>query len=141
MAEANLGNRSPTNAVRLEVAERRAEALRLRMQRNPRLSIRDIAKQLGVSPTTIHRDLMCEIGIAQVKRTMDAGKLIEIELIELETLLIEAKLHIENGSETSIDRALKILESRRKLLGLDAAQKVDVNGIAELHFDKEDEGL
>jgi len=26
-------------------------------------------------------------------------------------------------------------------MGLDAAQKVDVNGIAELHFDREDENL
>jgi len=27
------------------------------------------------------------------------------------------------------------------MMGLDAAQKVDVNGIAELHFDREDENL
>ena len=111
------------------------------MQRDPRLSIRAIARRLGVHPTTAYKDLMHEIGIAQVKRTIQAEKLIDIEIRELESLLIEAKLHIENGSETSIDRALKILESRRKLLGLDAAQKVDVNGIAELHFDKEDEDL
>ena len=141
MAKSQLGRNSPTHPDRLEVAARRAEVLRLRMQRDPRLSIRAIARRLGVHPTTAYKDLMHEIGIAQVKRTAQADKLIDIEIRELESLLIEAKLHIENGSETSIDRALKILESRRKLLGLDAAQKVDVNGIAELHFDKEDEDL
>lgn len=70
---------------------------------------------------------MHEMGIAQAKRTMQAEKLIDIEIRELESLLIEIKLHIEDGSETAIDRALKILESRRKLLGLDAAQKIDMS--------------
>lgn len=127
MARTNVGAAAKTSTRKLEIAERRAEVLRLRKQRDPRLSIRDIANRLGVGRSTVYRDLMHEIGIAQVKRTMQAEKLIDIELRELESLLIEAKLHIEEGSETAIDRALKILESRRDLLGTDAAQKIDMS--------------
>ena len=129
MPRTNVGAAAKTSTRKLEIAERRAEVLRLRKQRDPRLSIRDIAKRLEIPRSVVHRDLMHEIGIAQAKRTMQAEKLIDIEIRELESLLIEAKLHVEDGSETAIDRALKILESRRKLLGLDAAQKVEHSGV------------
>lgn len=126
----------------LEVAERRAEVGRLTRKR---WSSRRIAEHLGVSHTTVSRDL--ELVLEQLKENAikDADK---IRADELETLAdVEAKVieilersrsvesgADENGNELGLnlditlraaDRLLKIQERRANLLGLDAPERID----------------
>lgn len=127
----------------LEVAERRAEVGRLTRKR---WSSRRIAEHLGVSHTTVSRDvdiLLTELAANAIK---DADK---IRADELETLAdTEAKVieildrvrATESGTDKdgnedgldlditlrAADRIVKVQERRAKLLGLDAAIEVKV---------------
>jgi hypothetical protein len=66
----------------------------------------------------------------------------DLELQRLDDLYLIAYRAIIDGNDLAgIDRCLRIMERRAKLLGLDAAEKVDVQGLVEIHFDKEDEDL
>lgn len=104
-------------------------------------SIRSIAKELKVSKSQVQRDIEKELQAAAEGRKKIAGLIIDLELAKLDALEEKAWKHIRAGELSAIDRVLRSMERRAKLLGLDAAQKVDVNGIAELHFDREDENL
>ncbi len=55
--------------------------------------------------------------------------------------LIRSWARAESVIKGAADGCCNISARRSKLCGLDAAEKVDVNGIAEIHFDKEDEDL
>jgi hypothetical protein len=66
----------------------------------------------------------------------------DLELHRLDELYLIAYRAISDGNDLAgIDRCLRIMERRAKLLGIDAAAKVDVQGLVDIHFDKEDEDL
>ncbi len=139
MAKSNLGRNSPTAQRRIEAKERALKALELRKKG---VRYEQIAQQLGYSNRgSAHKAVMKELNLLAKECLEEASKVRDLELQRLDDLFLAAWKAIANGSESAIDRALRVSESRRKLMGLDAAQKVDVNGIAELHFDREDENL
>lgn len=139
MAKSNLGRNSPTAQRRIEAKERALKALELRKKG---VRYEQIAQQLGYSNRgSAHKAVMKELNLLAKECLEEASKVRDLELQRLDDLFLAAWKAIADGSESAIDRALRVSESRRKLMGLDAAQKVDVNGIAELHFDREDEGL
>ncbi len=139
MAKSNLGRNSPTAQRRIEAKERALKALELRKKG---VRYEQIAQQLGYSNRgSAHKAVMRELNLLAKECLEEASKVRDLELQRLDDLFLAAWKAIANGSESAIDRALRVSESRRKLMGLDAAQKVDVNGIAELHFDREDENL
>jgi hypothetical protein len=84
---------------------------------------------------------MKELNLLAKECLEEASKVRDLELQRLDALYLVAYAEVEEGNVPAIDRCLRIMERRAKLLGLDAAEKVNVNGIATLHFDKEDEGL
>jgi hypothetical protein len=139
MAKSNLGRNSPTAQRRIEAKERALKALELRKKG---VRYEQIAQQLGYSNRgNAHKAVMKELDLLAKECLEEASKVRDLELQRLDDLFLAAWKAIADGSESAIDRALRVSESRRKLMGLDAAQKVDVNGIAELHFDREDENL
>ena len=139
MAKSNLGRNSPTAQRRIEAKERALKALELRKKG---MRYEEIAQQLGYSRRgNAHKAVMKEIELLAKECREEAAQVRDLELQRLDDLFLAAWKAIADGSESAIDRALRVSESRRKLMGLDAAQKVDVNGIAELHFDREDENL
>lgn len=139
MAKSNLGRNSPTAQRRIEAKERALKALELRKKG---FRYEQIAQQLGYSNRgSAHKAVMKELNLLAKECLEEAAQVRDLELQRLDDLFLAAWKAIADGSESAIDRALRVSESRRKLMGLDAAQKVDVNGIAELHFDREDENL
>lgn len=139
MAKSNLGRNSPTAQRRIEAKERALKALELRKKG---FRYEQIAQQLGYSNRgSAHKAVMRELNLLAKECREEAAQVRDLELQRLDDLFLAAWKAIADGSESAIDRALRVSESRRKLMGLDAAQKVDVNGIAELHFDREDENL
>lgn len=139
MAKSNLGRNSPTAQRRIEAKERALKALELRKKG---FRYEQIAQQLGYSNRgSAHKAVMKELKLLAKECLEEAAQVRDLELQRLDDLFLAAWKAIADGSESAIDRALRVSESRRKLMGLDAAQKVDVNGIAELHFDREDENL
>ena len=139
MAKSNLGRNSPTAQRRIEAKERALKALELRKKG---VRYEQIAQQLGYSNRgNAHKAVMKELELLAKECLEEAAQVRDLELQRLDDLFLAAWKAIADGSESAIDRALRVSESRRKLMGLDAAQKVDVNGIAELHFDREDENL
>jgi hypothetical protein len=52
----------------------------------------------------------------------------DLELQRLDALYLKAWEAVEEGDLPSIDRCLRIMERRAKLLGLDAAEKIEHSG-------------
>lgn len=138
-----------SRAAKAEVAARRAKLIEYRRQRRP---YREFYEELGYSsPAAASRDFnrALEENLAEVRTSAEAYR--EEELLELDHLAATAirVMHtphyevtqsgkIVEDPETglpliddkpklaAIDRLLKIQDRRSKLLGLDAAQKVEV---------------
>lgn len=133
-------------------AARRAQAYELRLRG---LTLRQIAEKLGVSDTTVHKDLKAEIH-GRLDPLKD--QYLQYELDRLDHMQQAALLVLENpgtvvivpvreldedGKPTvrmvnhvivddrkilgAIDRLVRISESRRKLVGLDAPVKVQAD--------------
>ncbi len=140
-----------TFARSLDTAERDAEAARLRSRS---MSYRAIAKELGVDVHTAHD--MVKRAMAAVVRE-DAQAVIDMELAKLDraeaaVLAVMEATHytVSNGRLIEIDgvpladdapvlnaadRLVRISESRRKLLGADAAQKIDTNSAVKFTYE------
>lgn len=102
---------------KIPAAIRRAKALELRA--TGKWSIRDIASELGVSKSQVQRDIEKELEAAAEDRKKVAGLIIDLELAKLDALEAEAWAHIRDKELSAIDRVLRSMERRAKLLGLD----------------------
>ena len=138
MARTNVGAAAKTSPRRVRTTEQTIKALDLRKKG---FTYTQIAAELKCARSTACRYVLSELEYLADQCREEAGQVRDLELQRLDELYLVAWKAIADGSETAIDRCLRIMERRAKLLGLDAAEKVDVKGIAELHFDKEDEGL
>jgi len=138
MARTNVGAAAKTSPRRVRTTEQTIKALDLRKKG---FTYTQISEKLKCARSTACRYVLSELENLADQCREEAGQVRDLELQRLDELYLVAWKAISEGSETAIDRCLRIMERRAKLLGLDAAEKVDVKGIAELHFDKEDEGL
>ena len=122
-------------------AERKKEALELRVKGH---SIRAIAKILGVSTTQSHRLVDGALKDLAEENRHTATKLRAIELDRLDAMTLAIMGDAELGDNAKIDRMLKIMERRAKLLGLDtpveeeAKQAVTVTIVAPDGADGDD---
>ena len=105
-----------TAPAKASAVARREKALELRASGQ---SIRAIADKLGVSKTQVQRDIEKELQAAAEERKKIAGLIIDLELTKLDELEQEAWKHIAAGELSAIDRVLRAMERRAKLLGLD----------------------
>ncbi len=116
MRIASRAKGAKTAPLKIPAAARREKTLELRAKGK---SIRAIAKELKVSKSQVQRDLEAELKAAAEDRRKIAELLIDLELTKLDELEQEAWKHIRNGELPAIDRVLRSMERRAKLLGLD----------------------
>jgi hypothetical protein len=121
---------SKTSERRLEAAEKQRKALELRKAGTP---FEVIARELGYrGPSSAYNAVM-----SALRKTLQepADEVRNLELTRLDNLLLKLWHRALAGRYTAIDRVLKILERRAKLLGLDAPVKVegDLRGVVAVH--------
>jgi len=139
MARTNVGAAAKSSVRRIRTTEKTLKALELRKQG---MNYTQIGEKLGCARNTACRYVLSELENLAERCREEAVHVRDLELQRLDDLYLIAYRAIIDGYDLpAIDRCLRIMERRAKLLGLDAAQKVDVQGLMEIHFDKEDEDL
>ena len=120
-------NQTPSQAV--DATERKWQALEMRKRG---CSYRQIAKKLECSLSTAHGYISEALVELRGKVIEAAEELREVEVQKLDRIerMLNQKLRDANAQDTAKLSAviLKTQESRRKLLGLDAAQKIEMSG-------------
>lgn len=109
---------SPRSLVALQ---RQQQAVELR--RSGR-SYREIAHAVGISVASAHRLVGTAIAEARTTVREDVVELRALELSRLDGLMVALWPKARRGELSAVDRVLKIMERRAKLLGLDAPVKL-----------------
>jgi hypothetical protein len=139
MAKSNLGRNSPTAQRRIEAKERALKALELRKKG---VRYEQIAQQLGYSNRgNAHKAVMKELKLLAKECLEEAAQVRDLELQRLDALYLKAWEAVEEGDLPSIDRCLRVQERRAKLLGLDAAEKVEHSGDLVINLRSVDMGV
>ena len=139
MAKSNLGRNSPTAQRRIEAKERALKALELRKKG---MRYEEIAQQLGYpNRGNAHKAVMKELELLAKECLEEAAQVRDLELQRLDALYLVAYAEVEEGNIPAIDRCLRIMERRAKLLGLDAAEKVEHSGDLVINLRSVDMGV
>ena len=139
MARTNVGAAAKSSVRRIRTTEKTLKALELRKRG---MNYTQIGEKLGCNRSTACRYVLSELENLADKCREEAVHVRDLELQRLDDLYLIAYRAISDGNDLAgIDRCLRIMERRAKLLGIDAAAKVDVQGLVDIHFDKEDEDL
>lgn len=113
----------------MDAAARRQMAVRLRVQGK---SYRVIAKTLECSVSAAHGYIKSEMDDLRDATRADAEHLRDIEIAKLDSLEDKCRSKLRHADEQDTAKLaaviVKITESRRKLLGLDAPQRVEMSG-------------
>lgn len=125
--------------LRIKIVERRQRAL---SYRKAGASYRSIAAQVAI-------DLNCSYSLGQAYRDvsealselssnarLEAESLRELELARLDTATEAIASKVQKGDLLAIDRWLRISESRRRLLGLDAPIQIQVEERVEAELEQ-----
>ncbi len=116
---------SASSGRRAVTAERRARAFALRKEGK---ALRAIAAELGVSHEMVRRYVRDGLADLNRSRLDDATELRALEEARLDGLLEGLWSPATTGDEKAAAVALRVCESRRKLLGLDAPTKSEITG-------------
>jgi IS30 family transposase len=120
-----MANGKKSDGARLEAAERRQQAFELRKRG---VSYRGIGAELDISEAQAHRDV--QRGLAQLaeleRASAEEYRAMELARLDRAVLALAPKLRI--GDPQVVSTWIRLSESRRKLLGLDAPTAIDVQG-------------
>lgn len=116
---------SKASAKRLRGAENRAKALELRKSG---ASYRQIGEALGISMQRAHQLVMDELDRLAQLRLGNADELRRLELERLEMGALAIVTNVKRGELGAVKIWVRISESRRKLLGLDAPVSLELTG-------------
>lgn len=107
-----------------QVAARRERALELK---RVGFTLAQIGRELGVSKQSVSRYIHAALTDSVKRQEKDADCLRELELERLDALQRACeRILAKKGHElAAADRLLRIAESRRKLLGIDAPEKTE----------------
>jgi hypothetical protein len=108
------------NGGEFRAAERRLKSVELR---SAGLSYRQIGRQLGVSHTLARRDVLAGLKAAQKELGQRSLRLFALEYMRLELPVSQLAVKIMQGDLDAVDVWIKLSESRRELLGLDAPKR------------------
>ena len=102
-----------------------AKAFDLRIVGKP---LRAIGAELGISHTSAANYINAGLAALAELRAENAGAYVDLELARLDDALtrLTASPAYENGEPKAINAMIRLSESRRKLLGLDAPARTDV---------------
>lgn len=122
----------------IQVEERRRKVLALYLSC---VTQPQIAKQIGVDQATISRDLKA----CRAELRMEREELIEREAASIDAIERECAVRYQGDKSGEwLDRRIKCMDRRSKLLGLDAPAKQQVSGIEPKFYlfdpEKEDGG-
>ena len=126
MARTNVGTAAKTSVRRIKTTEKTLKALELRKRG---MNYTQIGKKLGCSRSTACRYVLSELENLADKCREEAAHVRDLELQRLDALYLKAWEAVEGGDLPAIDRCLRIMERRAKLLGLDAAEKIEHSGV------------
>jgi hypothetical protein len=116
-----MSSNSRTSAARVQAQENRRKAVELR---RAGLSFRQIAKELGMSKSGCYKAVQRALTDIQKELDDSATLLCAQESDRLDTLQVNVWSQALKGDVKAIDRVLRIMERRARLLGLDKPQKV-----------------
>ena len=116
----------------LVAAARRIDAAKLRARG---LSYRDIGAKLGISYAQAFKDVKAGLKALHGDLQKRAPELARVELERLEMFLDRLAVRIEEGDLDALEAWRKLSESRRKLLGVDAPEKVHVTQNIDLEIE------
>jgi len=108
-----------------EIAARRVTIFDLR---RGGASLRMIAQRVGVSHETVAKDLAAVLKELNKASLSSADELREMELARLDMAALAIQKSVSAGHLGAIDRWLRIMERRAKLLGLDKPTKIEGAG-------------
>lgn len=124
------------------LAQRRELALTLRKAgasyRAIAQAIREQAPDLvagGYSPSAAYRDVMQALAEVRKRTQESAQDILAIELMRLDDLFAQAWQKAMEGDLLAIDRALRAMERRHALLGLNAPSKSEIGLMEPLRVD------
>jgi predicted transcriptional regulator len=110
-----------TRSTKLVAAENRLQAIELRKSG---LTLKAISYELGVSTTMVHKYINTELRDLAEETKSTVIEMRQLELERLDIMMMGLWEQSESGDVAAIDRVLKIMERRAKLLGLDSPQKI-----------------
>lgn len=113
--------KNATSPRALVALQRQQQAVELRRAGR---SYREIARQVGIGVASAHRLVAAAIAEARTTVQEDVVELRALELSRLDGMLGGLWPEARRGNLGAVDRVLKIMERRAKLLGLDAPAKV-----------------
>ena len=117
-----IGNRE-------KFTERRLRAWELRKSG---ASYRAIARELGYSYDTAHKDVQHVFRTLIERTTESAEQARKIDTERLDTMLLALASKIRDGNVAAIGQAIQILARRAKMYGYDAPEKVEMSGSMEV---------
>ncbi len=126
MPRTNVGVAAKSSVRRIRTTEKTLKALELRKRG---LNYTQIGKKLGCNRSTACRYVLSELENLADKCREEAAQVRDLELQRLDALYLKAWEAVEGGDLPAIDRCLRIMERRAKLLGLDAAEKIEHSGV------------
>lgn len=110
-----------TKPIHISAAEKRAQAL---MLREAGLTFQQIARQIECSTTRAHQYVKDELKRLADQAAESADSIRQLELERLDRMTTGIWSKAKSGDLRSIDRMVKIIEQRSKLLGLYAPTKL-----------------
>ena len=114
-----------TDPIACSVAADRKSALDLRITG---MSYRAIAAELGCSVSKAYDDVSAALAKLEAESAEKAAEVRRIELDRIDVMLKGIWPEAEAGDARKIETALKLMERRAKLLGIDAPTKQEVSG-------------
>lgn len=105
---------------RIVAEENRAKAVEFRKMG---MSYEAIGKQLGISGQAAHQAVLKAMKGVKVRQDKDANIIKLVEYENLDRLQLAAWPGAMKGNHLLIDKVLKIMERRAKMMGLDAPEK------------------
>lgn len=106
------------------ILQRQLQALDMRKRG---LSFRAIGEKLGVTHVTAYNDVMKELSRLAKERDDSLEELRQLELERLDMLIIALEPMARVGDPGAVNAFLKCMERRAKYLGLDAADKLQID--------------
>jgi hypothetical protein len=134
----NVGAAAKSSVRRIRTTEKTLKALELRKRG---MNYTQIGEKLGCARSTACRYVLSELENLADKCREEAVHVRDLELQRLDALYLVAYAEVEDGNIPAIDRCLRIMERRAKLLGLDAAEKVEHSGDLVINLRSVDMGV
>jgi len=114
---------SPTAPKMVIAAQRRVQALELR---KAGYTYEQIGVALGISSQAAYKHVVKALGVINEKLSEATEELRTLEVQRLDRLFEVMYKKAEKGDMNAIDRCVRLMERRAKLLGLDAPAKQEI---------------